>query len=294
MSRRAAIQRTLLPVLLGWFASGPDPDAGLLGFRQVSDTLGSTPWYLRLLRDESAVAQRLALLLSTSRYASELLTRAPEAVSMLADTDELLPQPKQALVDEARSLAARHQGHGAGRRSRARTAPPRALPHRRRRSARPAGGGGVAAALSDVADATVDAALGSAVARVEAELGEPLPTRVLVVAMGRLGGRDLSYASDADVMYVHDPLPGADEVAATRAATAVVKALRASLSVASVEPPLALTQICARKAGRGRSCVPWPAIAPTTSAIRRRGRPRRCCGPGRSPATMSWPLSSCS
>ncbi len=240
VSRRAAIQRTLLPVLLGWFASGPDPDAGLLGFRQVSDTLGSTPWYLRLLRDESAVAQRLALLLSTSRYASELLTRAPEAVSMLADTDELLPQPKQALVDEARSLAARHQGTEQA------AAAVRGL--RRRELFRIAAADllgllaveEVAAALSDVADATVDAALGSAVARVEAELGEPLPTRVLVVAMGRLGGRDLSYASDADVMYVHDPLPGADEVAATRAATAVVKALRASLSVASVEPPLAL------------------------------------------------------
>ena len=34
-SARAAIQRTLLPVMLGWFADAPDPDAGLLGFRRV-------------------------------------------------------------------------------------------------------------------------------------------------------------------------------------------------------------------------------------------------------------------
>ncbi len=54
VSRRAAIQRTLLPVMLGWFADAPDPDAGLLGFRQISDKLGATPWYLRLLRDETA------------------------------------------------------------------------------------------------------------------------------------------------------------------------------------------------------------------------------------------------
>ncbi len=240
VSRRAAIQRTLLPVLLGWFASGPDPDAGLLGFRQVSDALGSTPWYLRLLRDESAVAQRLALLLSTSRYASELLTRAPEAVSLLADNDELMPQPRQSLIDEARALADRHQGTEQA------AAAVRGL--RRRELFRIAAADllgllaveEVAAALSDIADATVDAVLRSAITRVEAELGAPLPTRILVVAMGRLGGRDMSYASDADVMYVHDPLPGADEVAATRSATEVVKALRASLSVASVEPPLAL------------------------------------------------------
>lgn len=43
VSRKAAIQRTLLPVLLGWFADSADPDAGLLNFRKVSDALGKTP-----------------------------------------------------------------------------------------------------------------------------------------------------------------------------------------------------------------------------------------------------------
>ena len=56
--RRAAIQRTLLPVLLGWFADAAEPDAGLLGFRQVSEALGETPWFLRLLRDETKAAAR--------------------------------------------------------------------------------------------------------------------------------------------------------------------------------------------------------------------------------------------
>ena len=36
------------------------------------------------------------------------------------------------------------------------------------------------------------------------------PTRMAIVAMGRYGGYELSYGSDADVMFVHDPLPGAD------------------------------------------------------------------------------------
>ncbi|HSI93567.1 MAG TPA: bifunctional [glutamine synthetase] adenylyltransferase/[glutamine synthetase]-adenylyl-L-tyrosine phosphorylase [Jiangellaceae bacterium] len=67
VSRRAAIQRTLLPVLLGWFADGPEPDAGLSGFRKVSDALGDTHWYLRLLRDERAAAERMAKILSSGR-----------------------------------------------------------------------------------------------------------------------------------------------------------------------------------------------------------------------------------
>ncbi|MDG4865852.1 bifunctional glutamine-synthetase adenylyltransferase/deadenyltransferase, partial [Streptomyces sp. T-3] len=85
VSRKAAIQRTLLPVLLGWFADSADPDAGLLGFRKVSDALGKTPWYLRLLRDEGAAAENLARVLSAGRLAPDLLLRAPEAVALLGD-----------------------------------------------------------------------------------------------------------------------------------------------------------------------------------------------------------------
>ena len=83
VSRRAAIQRTLLPVLLSWFADAAEPDAGLLAFRQVSDALGDSPWYLRLLRDETKAAERMARVLASSRYAAGLLLRAPEAVAIL-------------------------------------------------------------------------------------------------------------------------------------------------------------------------------------------------------------------
>src|SRR5205085_8769573 len=100
VSRRAAIQRTLLPVMLGWFADAADPDAGLLAFRQVSDALGSTPWYLRVLRDEGATAERLARLLATSRYVADLLARAPEAVALLASNDGLAPRPSGSLAGE--------------------------------------------------------------------------------------------------------------------------------------------------------------------------------------------------
>ena len=116
VSRRAAIQRTLLPVLLGWFADAPDPDGGLLAFRRLSDALGTTPWYLRLLRDEGAVAHRLALLLASSRYAVDLLGRAPEAVRLLADDAELVPRGRA----------------GAGRRGRCRRRPARRPGERRR------------------------------------------------------------------------------------------------------------------------------------------------------------------
>ena len=58
------------------------------------------------------------------------------------------------------------------------------------------------------------------------------------MAMGRFGGHEMGYASDADVMFVHDPLPGADEESATRAAHAVAEELRALLGRPGPDPAL--------------------------------------------------------
>ncbi len=113
VSRRSSIQRALLPAMLGWFAESPDPDAGLLAFRTISDALGSTPWYLRQLRDEGASAERLAHLLASGRYAVDLLQRAPEATAMLADERELTPRTPESLLTEM-SAAGSSQGRGRG------------------------------------------------------------------------------------------------------------------------------------------------------------------------------------
>ena len=239
VSRRAAIQRTLLPVLLGWFAHGPNPDDALLGFRRVSEALGSTPWYLRLLRDESAAAERMARILSASRYATDLLLRSPDAVALLADDVELQPRTPEQLRAEVEAAVLRHEDAEPA------ISAVRAL--RRRELFRICAADllgvldtrGVMAAVSDVADAAVAGGLQVAMREVARGLpGEVLPTRFAVIGMGRFGGRELGYSSDADVMFVHDPLPGADEKAATDAAFAIANELRRLLMVPSTDPPL--------------------------------------------------------
>ncbi|QBI53753.1 bifunctional [glutamine synthetase] adenylyltransferase/[glutamine synthetase]-adenylyl-L-tyrosine phosphorylase [Streptomonospora litoralis] len=240
VSRRASIQRTLLPVMLGWFADAPDPDAGLLAFRQVSEALGSTPWYLRLLRDDVRVAERMAWLLGTSRYVTELLLRAPEAVGVLSDDADLAPRSPRALTAEADSALRRHDSAENA------VAAVRAL--RRRELLRTALADllevspvdEVGDALTTISAVTIEAALRAARAQVARQRGEELQTRLCVVAMGRFGGRELTYASDADVVFVHEPVPGADAVAATETADALVRELRRLLEMPAVDPPLHL------------------------------------------------------
>jgi glutamate-ammonia-ligase adenylyltransferase len=237
VSRRAAIQRTLLPLLLGWFADAADPDAGLLAFHQVSDALGQSPWYLRLLRDDMTVAQRMARLLASSRYAAGLLLRQPETVAWLGNDAQLAPRERAALHAEAAALVGRH-GEAA-----AAVAALRALRCRellRTAMADLLGQSGpeqTGEALTALAAVTIEAALQVAVRSVADRTGE-FPTRLCVVAMGRFGGHESGYGSDADVMFVHDPLPGADEQEATAAAHAAAEELRALLALPGPEPPL--------------------------------------------------------
>jgi len=240
VSRRAAIQRTLLPVMLGWFADAPDPDAGLLGFRQVSDKLGTTPWYLRLLRDQTAVAERMARLLGTSKYVTGLLLHAPEGVAMLGSDAELEVRPMAALQAEAASIVQRYEPD-----AEATVTAVRALRRRELFRLSVANLIGridveqVGQGLSELNDVTIQAALDAALAAVMAERGggEP-PTRIAVIAMGRLGGYECSYGSDADVMFVHEPLPGVEEREAADVAHAVANELRRLLALPTPDPPL--------------------------------------------------------
>ena len=239
-SRKAAIQRTLLPAMLGWFADAPRPDAGLLAFRQVSEALGRSPWYLRLLRDDTNVAWRMARLLASGRYATDLLLRAPDAVAMLADDDLLTPRQQASLRDEADAMVRRH----AQTADRAGAAAP-LLALRRRELFRTAAADllgrldclQVAGALGAVTAVSVAGALNVASDTVGRPSGR-LAARICVVAMGRFGGHEMSYASDADVLFVYEPAPGASEHEAALAAHAVAEELRRLLGQPGPDPPL--------------------------------------------------------
>jgi [glutamine synthetase] adenylyltransferase / [glutamine synthetase]-adenylyl-L-tyrosine phosphorylase len=247
VSRRAAIQRTLLPVMLQWFADEPDPDGGLLAFRRVSEELGSTHWYLRLLRDEGSAAERLAHTLARSRYAADLLLGVPEAVALLGEPGGLRPVSRDDLV--------RRMGAAAGRQADPDRAVRAARAIRRQELFRIAVADlsgdldlhAVGTALTDLTAALVETALGVAVRVVESSRDEPLSTRVAVIGMGRLGGGETGYGSDADVIFVHDRLDAEDgpdaeaaDALAQGQALEVVQELVRLLGSAGPDPQLGL------------------------------------------------------
>ncbi|MFF9764952.1 bifunctional [glutamine synthetase] adenylyltransferase/[glutamine synthetase]-adenylyl-L-tyrosine phosphorylase [Streptomyces caelestis] len=249
VTRKAAIQRTLLPVLLGWFADSADPDAGLLTFRKVSDALGKTPWYLRLLRDEGAAAENLARVLSAGRLAPDLLMRAPEAVALLGDGGGGLRPRSRAHLEQEILAAVRRADNavqavtaarGVRRRELFRTSAADIVGSYGTESQPAEADQGalvdlVGGAVSDLTAATLS---GTLRAVVREGWGDTLPTRFAIIGMGRFGGHELGYGSDADVLFVHEPRDGVDEREAAEAANKVVAEMRRLLQVPSADPPL--------------------------------------------------------
>ena len=197
VSRRATIQRNLLPVMLQWFAEGADPDHGLLAFRRLSDDLGEAYWFLRMLRDSSAAAQRLTHVLSGSRFVGDLFERIPEAAAWLENDSELRPRPLAVLLEESRATVARHHDDADAAALALRTARRREI----LRLAMSAILGTITVEELGVALSDITTAILTGVLAIAHRYGDGI--EFAVIAMGRYGGAELGFGSDADVMYVY-------------------------------------------------------------------------------------------
>jgi len=196
--------------MLEWFADGADPDYGLLAFRRLSDDLGESYWFLRMLRDSSGAAKRLTNVLSSSRFVGVLLERIPEAAAWLDREEELTARPLVALLDETASTLARHDDVV--------TASLAFRTARRREVLRLAIGAilgkvpveELGRALSDVTTALLTGVLHAL---------RPIDDGIEfgIIAMGRYGGQELGFGSDADVLFVYRSTTASSEDAAARA-----------------------------------------------------------------------------
>ncbi len=214
VSRRATIQRTLLPVLIRWMAEGIDPDRALLSFRRLSESLGETHWFLKMLRDSSGAAERLMRVLSSSSFIARLLEHIPDSSAWFGDSEALKPSSSEKLMVELSAIADREEIESAAELFRQ---------VRRREVLRLAIGAvlgelsmtEVARGLTDVVDSYLVAMLALAKKQVGSEIDFG------IIAMGRWGGSELGFGSDADAMLVYE----SDEEGAQQLAEKIASAL---------------------------------------------------------------------
>jgi glutamate-ammonia-ligase adenylyltransferase len=194
-SRRAKLMRVLTPAVLRSLAASPAPDEGLFHFLRLGEALEGRLDTLGALRDNPPGIAFLARVLGSGRLLGEVLAQVPEELASIADPAGPGPiKDRERLVREGRaSLEWRD--------------PEDLLDGLRRFKRREmlrvavADVGGavddfeVGTGLADLADACLESAL------------DDIAIPFVVIGMGKLGGRELSYSSDIDVMFVHDGDP---------------------------------------------------------------------------------------
>ncbi len=222
VSRRATIQKTLLPVLIRWMAEGIEPDRALLSFRRLSEALGETHWFLRMLRDSSGAAERLMKVLSSSSFIARMLEHIPDSSAWFGDADSLTPLSLEKLTQEMNSVIERASDDEAAELLRQ---------IRRREVLRIAIGAvlgnltlsQISAGLSDLVDSYLLAALGLARRQLNSRMNFG------IVAMGRWGGRELGFGSDADAMFVYQSEESDAQLEAEKIASFIMSMTKDSL-----------------------------------------------------------------
>jgi glutamate-ammonia-ligase adenylyltransferase len=208
-SRRAKLFRLLTPALLRALARTPVPDEGLFSFLRLGEALEGRLDALGVLRENPPGIEFLARVLGSGRFLGNVLLHVPEELATIGDPHgPAEPKNRERLVHEAvtslgwRDPASRLDG----------------LRRFKRRETMRVGLADLAgvvdvrqtgAWLSDLADACMEAALSE------------IETPIAVIGMGKLGGRELNYSSDIDVMFVAE----GDPMAAERAAEELLKTI---------------------------------------------------------------------
>ena len=214
LSRRAQLMRVLLPVMLDWMSEAPDPDLAVSSFRDVALRVGGNPAALGALRDSPPVVELLCRVLGTSKLLGEYLLHVPEFVAELADPHTLAKRSREQYIHEAAEYI-EWRGDPEARDVAIRRLKRRAV---LRLASRDLAGGAsveeVGRELASLAEGAVRAALDS----LFEENPPPQGARFTVIGMGKLGGEELNYASDIDVIFVADgkdkrTIPWATEIA---------------------------------------------------------------------------------
>lgn len=231
VSRAAKINRILLPAALQWLGEGQNPDMGLLNWRKLEENFGSESEYLGFLRDSPSAAQRLCHILSNSRFLGDALNKSVESVTWLGNDESLQPRSRESLNIQTKATLERNAGNINDFANSI-----RAMRRHEIERIGLAWMSGVIddeaslAGMTDVYDAAIEASLQWSIRhRINDMQLEQAPAAIAIIGMGRYGGKEVNFSSDADAIIIYRPTEGADDTQANLFARKVQEDLRAIL-----------------------------------------------------------------
>jgi glutamate-ammonia-ligase adenylyltransferase len=202
LAANAGEREALFPVLddlLEDLARAADPLRALLNFSRFCDALGERITFFRHLQERPALRARLAQLFGFAQSLSDTLIRDPELLDVLRAPREVLSRPElrhhaRALLRGASTAEAKLD---ALRRFRRHQTLRIGLLDMERQTWRDTDDFHlIVRQISDLAQVCVEATL--------EVLCNGAPAPFLVIALGKMGARELNYSSDIDLVFLHD------------------------------------------------------------------------------------------
>lgn len=229
LSRAAKIHRILLPAVLKWLGDGQNPDMGLLAWRRLAERFGGKNTYLGFLRDSPSAAQRLCHVLADSRYLGDAMMQSMQSITWLGDDEALSARDRASLDMQTSAMVARYASNIADFAQSL-----RALRRQEIERVALAWMCGLIDddtsmfAMSDVFDAILDATLQWSMREAVSVMNLNAPqAEIAIIALGRYGGKEVNFCSDADIMVIYKPVgEDCDLNAAHRFAQKTVDILR--------------------------------------------------------------------
>jgi [glutamine synthetase] adenylyltransferase / [glutamine synthetase]-adenylyl-L-tyrosine phosphorylase len=196
--------------LLGACASSPEPDQAFSFLSRLILRVGDTPGFYRMLTENPHAARLLVHLFGSSPPLASILVREPDSVERLlsAGTAALFREKQAMAGDLARRLEGIHDpGHRLGRLRRFHQEETlRIALHEIAGASRL---DDTLAQLSDLAEVVIEAVADEVLAgltgpgrSVTSRKAAELP--FIAVAMGKLGGRELGFGGDLDMIFVYE------------------------------------------------------------------------------------------
>ncbi len=244
------------PALLAALAKAPDPDRALTSICRLLEAVTSRITQFRYLGQHPTALPMLAQVLGTSQFLADILVRSPEYL-------EILTNPN--LIAQGRSAAGMHaalgQFTGVVSRPQLRLEAMRRFRQREvlRIGARDILGAATmpetAREFSHLADACVQQCLEIAQQELEETFAVEDRVPLCVIGMGKLGGEELNYSSDIDLMFVHADLDAETAPRAARYATRLAELIVSGLSKRMENSHLFRVDMRLRPEGRFGSLV---------------------------------------
>ena len=253
LSRAAKIHRILLPAVLKWLGDGQNPDMGLLAWRRLAERFGGKNTYLGFLRDSPSAAQRLCHVLADSRYLGDAMMQSMQSITWLGDDEALSARDRASLDMQTSAMVARYASNIADFAQSL-----RALRRQEIERVALAWMCGLIdddtsmRAMSDVFDAVLDAALQWSMREAVLRMNFSVPqAEIAIIALGRYGGREVNFCSDADIMVIYKPVgEDCDLDAAHRFAQTTVDILRNILQGSLTLEPKIMVDLDLRPEGK--------------------------------------------